>query len=102
MSDYEKYDRCKICGEFGWKSTHTCPPRWEAMYVDHDDEDNPGETFGDTAEDAAHKYVDDNFVRWEYPEEMEIWVRQSKKFRWQKFVVGVESVPQFNVYPKKE
>ena len=102
MSEYEKYERCKICGGYGWLSKHTCPPKWEAMYEGHDDEDNTRETFGDDAEEAVQKCAEDNFVHWEYPEEMEIWVRKTKEDPWQKFIVGVQSVPEFHVYPKKE
>ena len=101
-SEYERYESCKICGVYGWASKHVCSDKWEAMYEGHDDEDNTGETFGDDGETAALKYAEDNFVHWEYPEEMEIWVRKSKEDPWQKFMVEVESVPQFNVYPKKE
>lgn len=96
------FERCKRCGEFDWKDKHTCAPVWQAMFVDYNDEDDPEETFGHDAEEAVEKYAQDNFVRWEYPEEMEIWVRRCRIDTWQKFIVGVESVPQFNVYPKKE
>lgn len=26
------YDKCKLCGRYGFMDTHRCPPRWEVEY----------------------------------------------------------------------
>ena len=96
------FEKCKICGAYDWRDKHKCPPRWEALCVDHDDEEDFGHTFAYDAEPAAQKYAEENYSNWEYPEELEIWVRESAEARWQKFNVYVQMTPEFTAYPKKD
>ena len=88
------FNRCPNCHEWAFLDSHTCQPEWKAICADYDDESEPGKIFGLDAESAATKYADQNFSSWEYPDEMEIWVRQGDE-EWQKFSVSVELVPEF-------
>jgi len=98
LSDFNK---CPICGKYDWLNKHTCPPKWDAIIYNRDDEENPEHAFGISAEAAALDYAEANFVRMEYPSEMEIWVRSHEEgSTWQKFEITVESVPQFTATPR--
>ena len=70
------FDRCPKCGEYAFLGKHKCLPEWEAILVDYD-EDDPGTAFGFDADNAAESYAEHNFASWDYPEEMEIWVRKA-------------------------
>ena len=52
-------------------------------------------------ESAALKYAEENFSNWDYPSEMEIWVRKDDEQPWEKFEIGVEQVPSFYASKKK-
>lgn len=93
------FDKCKICGEYVFLEDHKCKPLWEAIEVDCDDENEPQKTFGFDAESAAIRYAERNFDRWEYPEEVEIWVRKPSA-EWQKFNIYVEFIPSFTAEKK--
>jgi FKBP-type peptidyl-prolyl cis-trans isomerase 2 len=86
---------CPNCGEYDWKSKHKCRPEWQAIYVDWNDVDDPAKAFGSDAEQAVEQFAGRNFSNWDYPDEMEIWVRKPGDNEWQKFEVTVESVPEF-------
>lgn len=51
MSDY---NRCKKCGNYGWMSTHTCPPAWECEYEDCGSQI----VYAHDPESAAEKYAE--------------------------------------------
>jgi hypothetical protein len=94
---------CKDCGEFIYTSCiHICPPSWQAIrpeYCDPDDESTFYKAFGHDAEGAALELAERRFSDWEYPREIEIWVRKTAADNWQKFEITVESVPSFTASP---
>ena len=50
------YQRCEICGEYGWSDRHICPPTWECYEAD-------GSSYRRTiyardAAEAAEKYAE--------------------------------------------
>jgi|GEM_PF-5542907 len=96
--------RCTICGRFILiPGCHTCPPLWDVVRPDYEDEDYPQNTIRcDDAEDAVLEYADDKFSDWEYPTNIEIWARLHDVIdaEWQKFNIGVESVPSFSIYER--
>ena len=91
---------CKECGQYKSSfSEHKCPPRWQAVrpeYGDPDDESTFYQAFGVDAEIAALELAERKFSDWEYPREVEIWVRKSPTDEWQRFEISVESVPLFS------
>ena len=94
---------CKDCGRFisQWKE-HTCPPGWQAVRPEHGDPEDEStfyNAFGEEAEDAALDIAERKFSDWEYPREVEIWVRQNPTDDWSKFEITVESVPSFSASP---
>lgn len=52
MSDWIK---CKVCGEYGWRDRHRCPPVWVCR-MEGEDEDGV-ETYAHDAERAAEKFA---------------------------------------------
>ncbi len=52
MSDYQ---RCKICGEWGWFGKHACPPEWGWRTDDTHSEDDWSTVYARDAEEAAEK-----------------------------------------------
>jgi hypothetical protein len=98
MSEYE---RCEKCHKWDWIKRHKCPPKWYAVVDGYNDEDDPGIVYARTAEDAATGYADENFAALEYPDDVEVWVRESPDDPWQKFDVSVESIPSFSATPKE-
>jgi len=79
--------------------SHVCPPEWEATMAD---EDCIEKAFGHDACSAAEQFAEDNFAAYDYPEEMEIWVRKDQSDRWLKFDVEVHPVPEFTVTEKED
>lgn len=96
MSDYF----CKECGAYKSDySTHVCAPRWQAVrpeYGDPEDESTFYKAFGHDAEAAALEVAERKFSDWDYPHNIEIWVRQNSTDEWKKFEISVESVPSFS------
>jgi hypothetical protein len=94
-----KNSLCPDCGEYlSSFNEHKCPPKWQAIrpdYCDEHDESTYYAAFGYTAEDAALHIAENNFSNWDYPSEVEIWVRRSLTDIWEKFSVYVLSVPSF-------
>lgn len=94
---------CKKCGQY--KSSfreHECPPQWQAVrpeYCDLEDESTFYEAFGREAGDAALDLAQRKFSDWEYPTNIEIWVRKNYEDEWCRFEISVESVPSFSVWP---
>jgi hypothetical protein len=97
-----EYDFCGNCGDFTDLSTHKCPPEWEAVREDEFDEDDLGKAFGVTTEYAAENFVERNFSSWEYPTELQVWVRKPGETEWSKFVVSVEMIPSFSATEIKD
>jgi hypothetical protein len=97
MSDFK---RCTICGDWDFMSHHTCKPLWYAIRPDYNDEDDPQNVYANDAEQAAETFVSDNFSNWEYPMDVEVWVKSCCDDEWRKFDVGVETMPQFSATEK--
>ena len=93
---------CKNCGEYGIFEYHKCKPEWEAIYVDYHEEDDPRKAFGFDAESTAERFAKKNFSAWDYPTELEIWVRKPDEIEWKKFDIEVRSKPVFSATEKKE
>lgn len=93
MSDF---DKCKNCGDYDFLDRHKCQPEWEAIYIDYHEEDDPGKAFGHSPKTAVLSFAEKHFSDWDYPEEIEIWVRKPGETEWQKFYVEVEQVPSFS------
>lgn len=87
MSEFEK---CKICGNYGWANSHICPPAFAcSLYGDFEDE---REIHADDAEEAACKFAAkmDSYES-ELSEEQTVYVRD-----------GDEKVVVFTVYGEYE
>ncbi|MGI9493495.1 MAG: hypothetical protein ACR2QF_13945 [Geminicoccaceae bacterium] len=52
--------------------------------------------------DAAEHICERNFADWDYPTEIDIWVRESGDMDWKGFDVNVESVPEFSAREKSQ
>lgn len=92
-----EYERCPICRNYGWTNTHKCPTKWQAILHEYYDEEEPGYVYcnGD-AQEAVELFADQNYSNWDYPRNMEIWVRKDTDEPWDKFDVYVEAVPSFS------
>jgi hypothetical protein len=94
---------CKNCGQY--KSSfheHECPPCWQGILPnegDPEDESTFYKAFGHDAESAAIDIAERKFSDWEYPREVEIWVRQNPSDEWSRIEVSVESVLSFSASP---
>lgn len=90
---------CRKCGQY--KSSyheHECPPLWQAVrpeYGDPQDASTFYDAFGIDAEHAALDIAERKFSDWEYPREVEVWVRKSPTDEWSRFTISIESVPSF-------
>lgn len=93
-------DFCKECGAYiSSFREHVCPPSWQAVrpeYGDPEDESTFYKAFGHDAESAALDVAERKFSDWEYPREVEIWVRKNAANEWVKFEITVQSVPSFS------
>ena len=101
MGDFEK---CQICKEFDFLSTHKCAPEWEVVYPENGDPEDSGtyyKAFGIDEEDALDKLCHNEYSDWDYPEEFELWIRKPVWGSWLKFDIYVQSVPEFR-FTKKE
>lgn len=91
---------CKECGAYlSSYRVHTCPPSWQAVrpeYGDPEDESTFYKAYGSDAEHAALDIAERKFADWEYPRDVEIWVRKTPASDWVKFQVSVEAVPSFS------
>lgn len=47
------YDKCSVCGQYGWGDRHRCPPRWRVMVENY---------HFDEGEDPVERQGDDNFI----------------------------------------
>lgn len=93
---------CKDCGEYKSEyREHVCPPCWQAVRPEHGDPDDEStfyKAFGTEAQYAAIDIAERKFSDWEYPREVEIWVRQNPTDEWIRFEISVESVPSFSAH----
>ncbi len=89
-----KFLNCSKCGKYDGIN-HQCPPEWEAIHADYGDEDEPEKVYSyHGAGCVAEEFASLRFSSWDYPDEMEIWVRQPG-LTWIKFNVSVQPVPEF-------
>jgi len=62
-----RYDRCSICGTYGWIDSHECPPCWRVWEADSHGEDEDGERiYALDAEQAAEKWADETDAYGDY------------------------------------
>jgi hypothetical protein len=98
-----EWGQCPTCKRYGHQGLHVCSPAWQAILVDYHDEEAPKTVYADgDAQQVAESFADQNFGNWDYPKEMEIWVRKDEYQPWQKFEVTVEMVPSFTATEKGE
>jgi hypothetical protein len=81
-----------------WLDSHKCPPKWEVCRPEYGDEDDPDFSYGEDQEEAITNYCDNRFSDWEYPQMIKVWIRANEDSEWEKFMVEVHSVPEFEVY----
>ncbi len=87
---------CEKCGGEYWIDIHQCAPKWDALIVGHDDEDDYESTRAHSPEWAAQKYAEENFSNCDYPDEMEIWIKKPEDKEWEfKYKVTIEIEPIF-------
>jgi len=102
------FDKCPKCGRYDFLDRHRClpewlalrAPEWLALRAEYGD-GVLGRAFAHNAEFAAENYAEEHFSDWEYPVEMEIWVKRVGYLEWQKFLVTVEPAPVFSATPIK-
>lgn len=95
MSEFQK---CSICGEFGFALSHRCPPAWDVVIIPAgDDPEFPERTrHGSHAVSVAEHAVADWTAEHGAACPVEVWVRRSGgDGDWQKFTVTMEMVPSF-------
>ena len=97
--DLGEFAKCPRCKEYDHMGIHNCKPSYEAIRFEYHDEDDPETVFADGLEEAALTFAEISFSNWEYPREMEIWVRKDPDDEWAKFEVSVESFPSFSATP---
>lgn len=92
-------ETCKNCG-VSWypdfQTSHACKPEWQAINAWNLVSDKPERAFGRDAEEAALEYAERNFERFEYPDELEVWVRKSGMDEWIRFSVESRPEPVFS------
>jgi hypothetical protein len=97
------YVRCKICDEYGWENSHVCNPLWNAVLYEYNDDTNPDDWYearGNDPEEAALYLADRHFSDWDFPDQMEIWVKKPEDTEWVKFDISVQAVPEFTANQK--
>jgi len=76
------YEKCPICGEYGW-STHICRPAWfvyEEEYSPYDSihyKQDPKWVYENGAEEAAVKYCESDY---EISDELDVWIISQKDY----------------------
>lgn len=56
------FDKCSVCGDYGFLDTHRCPPSWLVFFDDGDhDEESAWKIYARDAKEAAEIFVE----RWE-------------------------------------
>ena len=103
MSDYQ---RCKICGEFGWTGAsairfghHQCPPLWEARLKDARWENEWTDVHALDAEQAASRFCQQHDSNGDYDiitnGEAEVEVRKPDSDKITLVEITAESVPTY-------
>ena len=90
--------KCTICGEWVREDDHKCMPKWDMVVPSKGDDPELPERvcYAADAKSAALKLVEEKFSDWEYPDNIEIWVRPFGDIdQWEKYEVEVEVVPSF-------
>jgi hypothetical protein len=89
MSDYKK---CPKCGEWGG-SFHRCKPVW---FVRTEDDDSESKVYANDAEEAAEKFIDENFSNLDYPKYLTVIVVNPERTEQHTVEIEVEPVPSFH------
>jgi hypothetical protein len=55
---------------------------------------------GNDPEEAALYLADRHFSDWDFPDQMEIWVKKPEDTEWVKFDISVQAVPEFTANQK--
>lgn len=102
MSEYE---RCRVCGEWGWMASHQCPPMWDIYCPDHGDDAETARAFyGTDAEDAVEKWAeraDSDSAEYSIVggQPATVFVRPAGgDGAWEKWVVEGEAVPEYRAH----
>jgi len=95
------YNKCPNCGKYDFLDKHKCGKQWEAYLIDNGAEPDEEYTekykaFGNEPTCAAEDLAEKQFSNWDYPEVIEIWLREDSKSEWIKVGITVETVPQFS------
>ena len=95
------YERCKICGKWGFTDRHKCCPKWEASVPEYD-EDYWREIYAFDEEDAAKDMADhvDDDHDLVYGGEMTVIVRKPNTTEAKTFIVTAE--PDINYYATEQ
>jgi hypothetical protein len=97
------YNFCEKCGVYDFKDNHKCDPEWIVISPDWNDPDDPEDHYKGYAynsEGAVLFCADRYFSEWDYPEEMELWVKKAGDTEWEKYYIDVQSVPEFSATKK--
>ena len=94
-------EKCKNCGEYGFLGLHKCFPEWEAVDSEWGEAEEAEKIFGFDATSAAEEFARKNHADFDYPNEMEVWVRKPGAIEWEEFDVTVEVVPEFSATKKE-
>jgi len=89
-----EYRTCPTCGQRGYSTVHTCPPRFEARYS-HDEDSDFVAVYAVDSQAAAAAFHERRFSDMDYATEVDVVVRDSQRRR-ATFHVHVEAVPEFS------
>ena len=104
------YGKCPVCAEYGFLSSHKCPPVWEIVRIDYGSDPTDAEiedlygiqtAYGKTKEATVEQYCYDRFGHWDYPREIEVWIRKDATQEWAKYEVEVQTMPVFQATRKE-
>lgn len=92
------YEKCHICGEYGFTRSHRCPPAWLAYLPEYGETDEDAHrVYATTAQDAAQEEARHRYYALEYPHHLVLMVRPAgdDDAPWETYEVDVELVPEF-------
>lgn len=101
MADYNKYDKCPVCNQWGFMDIHKCPPLW-CTYVkwgtETPEDDEWSQHRGKYEEDVA-KLAGEEYDSGEYSllrgGSVEVLVRNLETNVITQYTVTAEAVPQY-------
>ena len=93
--NFEKYERCPICSEYGWQGSHRCKKFWFVRREEYDREDEE-KAFGDDPVEAAEHYLERRFSDFDYPDSLTVFVVNMDETEEHKVDIEVEAVPSFS------